>query len=71
LRRFFWLAQRPDRARRQRGDVGRQDAALHRQDDALGNGERAARTVLWYQTVGTTRYFAAAGFPGRTVGVGR
>jgi hypothetical protein len=29
------------------------------------------RTVLRYQTVGTTRYFAAAGFPGRTVGVGR
>jgi hypothetical protein len=29
------------------------------------------RTVLRYQTVGTTRYFAAAGFPGRTVGVRR
>jgi hypothetical protein len=30
------------------------------------NGEK---TVLQYQTVGTTRYFDAAGFPGRTVGL--
>ena len=33
---------------------------------AAGNG---LRTVLKYQSVGATRYFDAAGFPGRTVGL--
>jgi len=28
------------------------------------------RTILNYQQVGTTKYFDAAGFPGRTVGLG-
>jgi hypothetical protein len=28
------------------------------------------RTVLLYQLVGSTRYFDAGGFPGRTVGLG-
>jgi len=31
--------------------------------------ETGLRTVLQYQTVGRTRYFDAAGFPGRTVGL--
>jgi hypothetical protein len=31
---------------------------------------KGLRTVLDYQQVGTTRYFDAAGFPGRTVGLG-
>jgi len=31
--------------------------------------EGGLRTVLDYQVVGTTRYFDAAGFPGRTVGL--
>jgi len=31
--------------------------------------ENGLRTVLDYQVVGTTRYFDAAGFPGRTVGL--
>ena len=31
--------------------------------------ETGLRTVLQYQTVGATRYFDAAGFPGRTVGL--
>jgi Type I phosphodiesterase / nucleotide pyrophosphatase len=36
------------------------------QSAAAGNG---LRTVLEYQEVGKTRYFDAAGFPGRTVGL--
>jgi hypothetical protein len=32
-------------------------------------GEGGLRTVLNYQVVGSTRYFDAAGFPGRTVGL--
>ena len=32
-------------------------------------GAKGLRTVLKYQTVGGTRYFDAAGFPGRTVGI--
>jgi hypothetical protein len=31
--------------------------------------ETGLRTVMQYQVVGTTRYFDAAGFPGRTVGL--
>ncbi len=31
--------------------------------------ETGLRTILQYQVVGTTRYFDAAGFPGRTVGL--
>ena len=31
--------------------------------------ETGLRTVVQYQTVGRTRYFDAAGFPGRTVGL--
>ncbi|HUL02134.1 MAG TPA: alkaline phosphatase family protein [Gemmatimonadales bacterium] len=31
--------------------------------------ENGLRTVVQYQAVGTTRYFDAAGFPGRTVGL--
>ena len=27
------------------------------------------KTILNYQLVGTTRYFDAAGFPGRTIGL--
>src|SRR5499425_2594163 len=34
-----------------------------------GPSEPGLRTVLQYQTVGRTRYFDAAGFPGRTVGL--
>jgi hypothetical protein len=37
-----------------------------RQSPPSANG---LRTVLNYQTVGRTRYFDAAGFPGRTVGL--
>ena len=33
-------------------------------------GEGGLTTVLEVQQVGTTRYFDAAGFPGRTVGLG-
>ena len=36
------------------------------QSEPAGNG---LRTVLNYQQVGSTRYFDAAGFPGRTVGL--
>jgi arylsulfatase A-like enzyme len=36
---------------------------------ASGPGPGGLRTVLNYQQVGTTRYFDAAGFPGRTVGL--
>jgi hypothetical protein len=36
------------------------------QSEPAANG---LRTVLSYQQVGTTRYFSAAGFPGRTVGL--
>jgi len=32
-------------------------------------GPNGLRTILNYQTVGSTRYFDAAGFPGRTVGL--
>jgi hypothetical protein len=32
-------------------------------------GANGLRTILVYQTVGKTRYFDAAGFPGRTVGL--
>jgi len=31
--------------------------------------EDGLRTVLNYQVVGSTRYFDAAGFPGRTLGL--
>jgi hypothetical protein len=39
--------------------------------DALRSSPSATglRTVVEYQQVGTTRYFDAAGFPGRTVGM--
>ena len=33
------------------------------------HGARGERTLLNYQVVGTTRYFDAAGFPGRTLGL--
>ena len=36
---------------------------------ASAPSEAGLRTVLRYQTVGKTRYFDAAGFPGRTVGL--
>ena len=36
------------------------------QSEPAANG---LRTVLNYQQVGSTRYFDAAGFPGRTVGL--
>jgi hypothetical protein len=39
--------------------------ALRSEPDASGQV-----TVLRYQTVGETRYFDAAGYPGRSVGVG-
>jgi len=32
-------------------------------------GPNGLRTILNYQMVGNTRYFDAAGFPGRTVGL--
>jgi len=31
--------------------------------------ENNLKTVVYYQQVGTTRYFSAAGFAGRTVGI--
>ena len=34
-----------------------------------GESENRLRTVVQYQVVGTTHYFDAAGFPGRTVGL--
>jgi hypothetical protein len=37
-----------------------------RTSTAAANGEK---TVLNYQQVGDTRYFDAAGFPGRSVGL--
>ena len=40
---------------------------LHRLESALGLG--GLRTVLRYQSVGNTKYFDAAGFAGRTVGL--
>jgi len=47
------------------GTTSRYVARVMRSDPA-GDG---TRTVLNYQLVGTTRYFDAAGFPGRTVGL--
>jgi arylsulfatase A-like enzyme len=41
-------------------------AALTKRSAPAANG---LTTVLWYQTVGKTMYFDAAGFPGRTVGL--
>jgi hypothetical protein len=47
------------------GTTPRYAAKVMRSDPA-GDG---TRTILNYQLVGTTRYFDAAGFPGRTVGL--
>ena len=47
------------------GTVPRHTAKTMRSAPAEGG----LRTVLDYQVVGTTRYFDAAGFPGRTVGL--
>jgi hypothetical protein len=47
------------------GTTPRYVAKVLRSDPAAGG----IRTVLDYQLVGNTRYFDAAGFPGRTVGL--
>jgi hypothetical protein len=49
---------------------GRAPAAHHGRS-VSAPAANGMRTVLEYQTVGDTRYFDAAGFPGRTVGLGR
>jgi arylsulfatase A-like enzyme len=50
--------------------TSRQSVPAHRQHRRISAaGAHGLRTVLQYQTVGATRYFDVAGFPGRTLGL--
>ena len=57
------------RPRDERSDAGRRDAQDDRARSASPPGRRRAADVLELSEVGRTRYFDAAGFPGRTVGL--
>ena len=52
-----------------RGAEGRQDGRVSHSRQVSAPAANGQKTVLEYQRVGGTRYFDAAGFPGRTVGL--
>ena len=49
--------------------VGGKPVRPWRYDLVSAPGDRGLRTVVNMQFVGNTRYFTAAGFPGRTLGL--